>query len=99
MAAADDDYAFWSGGTWTERPAQDGVRLGEVRCSSRNFCLGTDRDTTAVWNGSRWSIGEPLPPDARALMLDVAGGFPSCPADGWCMLTAPGVVYLYTEET
>jgi hypothetical protein len=95
MAAVTDDYAVWSGGAWTEHPAENGVRLGRVACASAAFCLGVDKDTIAVWNGSRWRIGPPIPADLAGFLFDTARGIPSCPVDGWCMLMGPGVTYVY----
>lgn len=97
MAAAHDQYAVWRGGAWTQRPLRYGIQLGAVSCASPAFCLGVDRQALAVWNGVDWAPGPALPSDAQPLMFDVAGGFPSCPDDGWCMFVAPGVTYVFSE--
>jgi hypothetical protein len=97
MAALHDDYAVWRGGTWSEQTLDYGIQLGNVSCASATFCLGDDREGIAVWNGSQWSPGPTFPSDAQPLPLDVAGGFLSCPTDGWCMFAAAGITYVYSE--
>jgi hypothetical protein len=54
----------WNGNTWRLQsfPSSSAAALSDVSCPSKTACAAVGGWTAAFWNGTTWTISNPLPP-------------------------------------